>query len=449
MLRSRANEVSELVQRLGSRSTTRVDAARARLTIIGSRSVESLIEALEGDNNTIRKRVMPLLALIQDPRGREPLIAMLLDRNARLRAIAAQSLSRFPSPEAMAALSRTLNKERSESVRAAAVQSLAEHYAAGQEAALRPVLERLMDSREEPGIRLAAFGLLPVLHASQRRSILSGLREDTSSEIRAKVAWVDAGGERGSQPTEGEVRQLLTDLVSQDYVVWNAAVERLGACGASVLPPLIDGMHRRAHDPEYCTRAGMVLKALGPRRCRNLADALDSIEEPLPLGVLIDVIGALGHKPLIYRLKTLLDRLAELPLGSTEANGFDMMQRARAKAHLELARIGSRVAIRDLRVMIADADRRLELEALAAVELIGKPDEILPLLRAYVREDRFTKDRIASVVRAIMRRERIRRNNRIFLSLTRAQRLAFKAILPATRERRARGPRLRAGLDAG
>lgn len=46
------------------------------------------------------------------------------------------------------------------------------------------------------------------------------------------------------------------------------------------------------------------------------------------------------------------------------------------------------------------------------------------------------KDRISTVVRSIMRRERIRRNNRIFLSLSRAQRLALEAILPAPRERR-------------
>ena len=72
--RSGANEIPKLVRRLGSRSPARVDAARARLSIIGARSVEHLVEALEGDNNQIRARVMPLLALIQDRRGREPLI---------------------------------------------------------------------------------------------------------------------------------------------------------------------------------------------------------------------------------------------------------------------------------------------------------------------------------------------------------------------------------------
>ena len=95
MQRSRANEIPDLIHRLGSRSKRRVDASRARLSIIGGSAVEGLVEALEGDKNPIRARVMPLLAMIQDPRGRQALIAMLLDRNPRMRLIAVRCLARF------------------------------------------------------------------------------------------------------------------------------------------------------------------------------------------------------------------------------------------------------------------------------------------------------------------------------------------------------------------
>ena len=78
MLRAKRSEVDETIERLGSRSRKRVDEARARLSIIGSRAVPALVDALEGSHNRVRAHVMPLLALIQDPRGREPLIAMLL-----------------------------------------------------------------------------------------------------------------------------------------------------------------------------------------------------------------------------------------------------------------------------------------------------------------------------------------------------------------------------------
>ena len=81
---------------------------------------------------------------------------------------------------------------------------------------------------------------------------------------------------------------------------------------------------------------------MGPRRARAMADALESVEEPLPLQVLIEVIGTLGDKSQIYRLKDVVDRLALHPTHPADVNGWDPMQRVRAKAHLELARIGCR-----------------------------------------------------------------------------------------------------------
>ena len=70
---------------------------------------------------------------------------------------------------------------------------------------------------------------------------------------------------------------------------------------------------------------------------------------------------------------------------------------------------------------------------LSAVQRIGKKDEIPDLLRAYLREDRFMRDRVVQAVRAIMKRERIRRNNRMFHALTPRQRTALEAILPPPR----------------
>src|SRR6185503_8574209 len=145
-LRPRATEVPELVRRLGSRRPKQVDRARARLSIIGSHSVIALVEALEGDNNRVRTHAMPLLALIQDPRGREPLVAMLLDRDARMREIAARCLARFPSRHTVGALERLLKNEKSRDVRVAAVQALLAQYDAGEEQAIRMVLAVLFDA---------------------------------------------------------------------------------------------------------------------------------------------------------------------------------------------------------------------------------------------------------------------------------------------------------------
>jgi HEAT repeat protein len=432
MLRSRANEIPRLVEQLASRSRTRVDAARARLSVIGPRAVEELIEALEGSNNRIRARAMPLLALIQDPRGREPLVAMLLDRNARMRQLAAGCLGRFPAPDVVVALKRLLQRERRREVRVAAVQALVEQYAAGQECALARVLDLLVDPAEPSSIRLAASGLLRTLRPAQRRSILRRLAQDPHEAVRRRAE--ELAGAPDSLGEAADLRPLLDALISDDYAVWDAAVQRLGAAGPSIVRPLVGEMRRRCHDPEYCTRAGMALKALGPRRGASLADLLDEVDEPLPLQVLVEAIGAIGNKAQIYRLKDLIERVSE-QLRAGTGSEFEPLVRVRAKAHLELARIGSRVAIRDLRDALADPDRRFELELVAAVEAIGKRDEIAILLQAHRREDRFVQRKIAEAVRAIMQRERIRRNDRMFQALGPQQRRALSAILPRAPER--------------
>jgi len=429
MLRFRANEIEALVLQLGSRSRSRVDTARARLSVLGPRAVEQLVECLEGSDTRVRARAMPLLALIRDSRAREPLIAMLLDRSPRLRRIAATCLGRFPAADSTAALLRLLDRERREDVRLAAVGSLVEHYAAGQERVLPRLLVLLADAEQPSTLRLAAFGVLRLLRPAHRRSLLERLRCDPDSRVRERAETL--GGDREALPDAGEARiaALLSDLADDDYAVWNGAVLELGSCGNAIVEPLVAEMRRLAHDPEFCTRAGMALKALGRRNARALLGALETVEEAAPLLVLVEVAGALGDKATIYRLRELVERLA----GRAEEPA---VRRVRARAHLELARIGSRVAIHDLREALAQPGRRVELEMLAAVELIGKREEIGPLLLAWAGEDAFMRERIAGAVRAIMRRERIRRNDRRLAALPAEQRRALDGIVPPLRSRR-------------
>ncbi len=397
-----------------------------------------LIEALEGDNDRVRAHAMPLLALLQDPRGREPLVAMLLDRDPKLREVAARCLARFPSPEAVVALERILKREKVRDVRIVAIHGLLELYEAGQDTALRRVLEVLLDVKEDAKLRGAAFSLFPLLKPAARRGLLRRLRQDPVEDVARKAQ--DIAEEDDAPPPRDRSRPdaLVRDLASPDYAVWNEAVHRLVAVGPLAIASLVAEMRRRAHDPEYCARAGMALKALGPRRLRSLAEALDEVDEPLALQVLVEVAGATGDKPLIYRLKNVIERVAPKPDGAG-AGRFDTMQRVRAKAHVELARIGSRVAIADLQAIVAEGDRRLPLEALAAVELIGKKDEIPLLLRAYLREDPYMRGRIAGVVRAILKRERIRRTSSALRALPMEQRRALDGILARSRRSTARG----------
>ena len=403
--------------------------------MVGAEAIEPMLEALDGTDNRIRARVMPLIAAVQDPRGREPLLAMLLDRNARIRLIAARCLARFPGAETVAALQRSAEKEKRKDVRKAAISSLIEQFSAGQDGALKQVVNVLLDPREIDEIRIAAFALLPHLPLRQQRGIVKPLCEDSSVPLRKLARRFGEDQKKSDQLTLREVHAWIERLADDDYVVWNGAVQKLSASGERVVDPLIDQMCLRATDPVYCCRAAIVLKSLGPRRCRaRIAAALDRVDEPLPLQSLIEVIAACGDRALTYRLKDLIDRLSDTPLENLR---FDPCLRVRSKAHLALANIGSRVAIADLRETLNRTDIRAETEMLDAVARVGKKDELSLLLRLWLRSDAFLQPHVAETVRRIMRRERIRRNATVFKSMTSAQRAALTKILPAAKARTA------------
>jgi len=430
MLRPRANEIPRLIRRLGSPDASRADAARARLTVLGARAIEDLVAALEGADRRVRERAMPLIALIRDPRGRAPLIATLLDDDPGMRELAAESLARFPAPDAVLALERTLRRDPQEAVRVAAVRALVEHCSAGRDDAIRQPLELLLDPAEPRSVRVAAFALVSTLPLAQRRGILTRLGTDPVDEIRRLADGFEAELREAGEPATSRTPALLEGLASPDYATWNAAVHQLGRGGAAIVSPLVAEMCRRASDAEFATRAGIALKALGRRHARPIADALDRVDDPLALQVLVEVIGAIGEPALVYRLKDLLDRLAQTADGGDSEATHDAVRRVQAKAHHELARIGSRVAIQDLRGALADSSRRVELELLAAVEIVGKRDEIPVLLGAFGREEPFVGARIADAVRAIMKRERIRRDDLTLKRLGASEREALDRILP-------------------
>src|SRR6266581_4262893 len=107
-LRSPSPPIRELIRNLTSADRARVQAARARLTILSGRAVEALIDTLEGGNNRLKLQVMPLLALIRDSRALHPLLALLMDRDPKIRETAARALARFPSREAICGLERVV-----------------------------------------------------------------------------------------------------------------------------------------------------------------------------------------------------------------------------------------------------------------------------------------------------------------------------------------------------
>ena len=435
--RSASLPVSDLVRHLVSSDRNKVEAARTRLTLLGTRAVSVLIAALEGGNDKLKLQAIPVLSVIRDRAAREPIIAMLRDAEPKIREAACRALGRFPSRESIACLEKVVKTELRAEVRAAAVQSLATIFDEGFQDALREPLGVLFESEESIRVRLAALAVLPSLHARERKTLLSKLRQDADPEIAACAAGLEDAEARTEADDEDSASRLTTELASSNHARWSAAMHRLIALGSRSLPFLVTAMRARHKDPEFASRAAMVLKGLGPRRLRPVVEYLDSVVEPLPLEVLVDVLASLEDRPLTYRLREVIDSLEARRVAVNGSAGPDPYARVRARAHLAIARLGSRVAVADLKETLRSPYRRLDPDILAAVAKIGTRDELPDLLRAWRREEPWMRARIRDVFWQIVQREKIRHGGAPLKDLSRLDREALRQILA---ERRAQRP---------
>ena len=190
--------------------------------------------------------------------------------------------------------------------------------------------------------------------------------------------------------------------------------------------------------PEYLSLVRAVVAAaaaldpgLGDARIEDLRIAVSEATTNA-----IEAHANLGSEERITIRCDLADDRIEVEVQDHAESGFDPCLRVRARAHLELANIGSRVAIADLRESLNRDDTRVDLDLVDAVAKIGKRDELSILLRAWQREDPFTRRRIADAVRAIMKRERIRRNAKILRTLQPGELSTLLRIMPPAAVRR-------------
>ncbi len=423
------NEIGKLIKKLGSRRKTEVDSAKARLIIIGTRAVEHLIDALDGENNNAKIQAMSILSLIRDHRAKNPLIAMLLDRNPKIRLAAIHSLSRFPTDEVVLSIKKILYKEKNNDVKVAAVHSLVTMIRNGFDNAMNPVLEVIFNTKESSEVRMTSFSILPFLKNSERKAILKRLGTDPDNKVLEKSKEYEKSPQSSEGMDAGEVKRSIDKLASTDYEELNEAIQHLISSGKRCIDPLVQEMVRRGNDAEFCSRTSMVLKSLNTNHLKSLVPYLETINEPLPLRIIVDVIGSLEDKSLLYRLRGLIDRINSSPELLTSTGSTNSYKRIKARAHLQLAKAGSRMAIDDLKENLIDRNGHIDLDLLASLEYIGKKEELPYLLKAFAMEDDWTKERIKEVFSKIKKRERIRKNNKIFKAIPRESQSSLQQIL--------------------
>jgi HEAT repeat protein len=426
---------------LASEDQAQANEAKEALIAAGDDALEALIEALDDEDEVLRIRALSLLALLGSPRTAAAVAAQLHDPSPRVRQRAAAALARIPSSRSVPALRKLLERDRNARVRTVAVRSLIRLVQTGRDEALSVLMHVMSDPEEISQVRGTALGVMPWVLVSDEhdtarpaRAMLERLARDPDASLAARARkMIDSPPQPRLEPWV--VARLLEDLGSRRLGVWQRAVTILGRGGAQIVEPLLETMFQRREDEAYARRGALVLKGLSARQLVRAAPYFERLDAPVPLRALIDVAGETGARPLLLAVAHLIETAAHASNGEIQGRALDEV---RQRAHLSLARAGSRLAIGDLRRLLDGGTSSLTPPAIEAAALVGARSELIPLFHAYRRSRGVKRLAIRDAVWQICRRERIRRNDRCLAKLEEADRRAAREILGAAPHGRAR-----------
>ncbi len=276
-------------------------------------------------------------------------------------------------------------------------------------------------------IRIGALAILERVGSSRAVPEIARLLADSDDAVasRAAQALANFGGPRA-------VKALQVALRSSRLAVATAAAEglvRLHERGlGEALEPLLEILFdERADDNVRLVALGTVarlhrseraplLKRLSGTKSIRVARAAGG--QPVPEGVA--AIPVLHHE---------IERLRETSASSMTPAARD---EARARVHLALARLDSRIALYDLREMLEMRPVRSAGELLEAAQLIGDKTFVPPLARLAAEESGLL-DLCIVAFSAIARRESLRRNSAAMRGVKPEHRAALDRLWTASR----------------
>jgi len=389
---SKAHQIHELIGRLGSQDEVRRESAIARLTLLGERATEALLQALPRASQATRLGILTVLEATGDRRGLSSILAQLESSEPAvvLRAVAAATT--LPDPRTAQALAR-LAGHPDPAVRRSALDALLRLAKAGYLEALDALLGLLFDERAALPSRLAALPVVDQVTGKDRRILLRDLRAIPA--LAERVAAMEKSG--GARPQR-----------------------RPRAVAPATAASLIESLLARPGDLQSALETGRALCQLDAGAEPAVRAALERTSHLLPLRMLADALGHWRQPASLPALRQLLDRLTTAP-GDPAG-----VAEVKARIHLVLADMGSRIALYDLREMLEARPVLAAPSLLRAAAAVGD-SSFLPALAALAGSGSGLLDDCRRAFAAIAGREKLRRGSK-----------AAKAVRPEHREGLAR-----------
>jgi hypothetical protein len=239
---SRSGRIQELLDRLASGGPAERDSAVAGLTLLGTRVIEPLRALLPDTNRAARLAALEVLDRIEDHAALAPLLELVEDHDEAVARRAMEAVGGRSDPRAARALARVLAGPAPAPRRRCAVLALVRLQAAGLVEALDPLAARLLDEREDAGLRVAILDALETQEPPLAPATLRPLRKRLAASADRRLAARARSIAEPAVPLERLVAELVVPGRSAGAVARTTAV--LALRGAPAIPALQQALER-------------------------------------------------------------------------------------------------------------------------------------------------------------------------------------------------------------
>ena len=306
--------VGELVRAVNQGSP---ENAVQAVTILGriqdKQAVKPLISLLENDQANLRARAAEALGRIKDRRALPPLINLLRDDDANVRVNAAQALAAMPDIDCLEPLIGAL-KDSDPDVQLQAICALGN---IADKRASQAVAAMLQAS--QPRLRAGAAEALGKIGDKNSLAALLQSAQDSAESVRLQAATALA-----RIPDSSSVQTLQELLRDSNRVIRQRAVEGLGTIGSSTAVQSLSDILREDRSVDVRAAAAEALGEIGdPAGVSALQDALD--DEFAVRSKAVIALGTIGdHSTFTVLLGMLQDQTPEIRyLAATALGAMD------------------------------------------------------------------------------------------------------------------------------
>lgn len=431
-------EIEELILDLGSDDQEIVDLAMSGLLMANPRRhLSDMIDALEWVDDIIKQRICYIFGGLIDNRCIDPLLSVLNDENIDTRIAAIDSLQYFPNERIIPYLNDQL-KHEDENIHEAVIISLGAYVKHGVINAHFPLVEIVQNEHESIELRRMALLNLKSLDEEELIPLLNRLREIPDASIYSHILLLQDDLGKNKEQKIAQTEQIIQKLLNEKDVLKQIRLEDvLVEGGSSTAKILIKKIFEQPDNAMLRVHARMIFEKMGYKSIaafKWLLETFDRFNDLMQVVLLQDLVSLVAQRKYTALARPMVKLLNRVNAYIDRQNSETIrgeFNHVKADIHFALANYDCREGVEDMKTIMRDGTQRQFIELIEALVHIGDRDFLIPLINQYhlYRDFKRPSKTVKRAFKAIVRREKIKRNDPMFSNLTELQKQNLSLIM--------------------